>query len=135
MALEYRIGTSTDIYEFELLSDILPNHGKPVDPDWSYRPYANSVKLGNGHDKGMGYPSATWRWNQLPDAAREVLRTLCPGLSSNVYIRTPINETSSGVKTWKTFQAIMHWTPEDEDKQAGRTLGIVVVFTHLVEVV
>lgn len=134
MPTEFRIGTSTSVYDFILLTDLLPNYGKPIDPDWSFKPYASVAKLGNGHDKGMGFPSAVWRWNQLHDKQREILRTLCPGLSSNVYIRTPVNETSSGAKTWKNFQAIMHWTPEDEDKQVGRTLGIVLLFTHLVEV-
>lgn len=131
----FRIGTDL-VTDFPLLKDILPNYKKPVAPDWTFQPFSAAIKLGNGKLKGQGFGIVKWRWNIAHDTWREALRDYCPSpaLSSEVYIFTPVNETASGVKTWKAFQCVMNWTPEDETKGGGKTLGLLIVFTHLVEV-
>jgi hypothetical protein len=91
------------------------------------------VDLGNGLKQGQGFPIAIWRFNQLSNANRQVLKTLCPGLSAEVYIQTKTNELDGSDLEWKVFKCIMNWTPEDEDKQANRTLAVVLTFTHLEE--
>ncbi len=131
----FRIGTSTGT--FPTLISILPNYGKPIYPDWSYLPFSGVDKLGSAKLRGQGFAVVKWRWNIIHDIHRETLRAYCPSpaLSADpVFIYTPVNETSSGAKTWKAFQTVMNWTPEDENKQAGKTLGLIIVFTNLVEV-
>jgi len=133
MASEFSIGLTTSIYDFILLEDLLDQAG---DPDWSFQQYATAIRLGDGTLKGQGFPVAIWRWNFMTNANRDELKDLCPNLSALIYIRTPTNEIDVyGDLVWGTFQCIMNWTPEDEDKQVNKTLGLIVTFTHLVEVV
>lgn len=136
MAQEFKLSTTLGglTGSTGLLTTLLPNRGMPIDPDYSFKPYAGVKLLGNGKRKGQGFPMAIWRWNRLSDVHRQLLRAFCPDLSADVFIRTVINETAAGVKTWANFSCIMQWTPEDEDKQAGNTLGMVIQFTHLVAV-
>lgn len=133
MPEQFMIGSENNIYDLLPLDDIFSPAGGAWDPDWSFQPFAASVELGSGLTQGHGFPVAIWRWNQLSNVNREALRELCPGLSAIVYINTKTNETSSGAETWGTFRAVMNWTPEDEDKQADRTLGVVIRFTMLEE--
>jgi hypothetical protein len=139
MTIQYKLAddSSADPDNWMLLFDLISVAGKPVDPEWTFNPYSDVRKLGSGNLRGRGFASATWHWNILRDSQREILRSFCPApaLTSKGYIRTPINETSSGEKTWKNFFVIINLPVGDEDKQAGKVLGLTIAFTNLVEVI
>lgn len=107
----------------------------PNNPDASYIPQGEVVRTLAGGGYARGYASATWHWNALTNAQRAVLREFCPGVSAEVYIETPSNDLNvCGDQEWIQALAIMHWNAGDEDQQAGNTLGLEILFTHLVEV-
>lgn len=129
---EFKIGTT--LGGLALLDTLFAPGGSVFDPDWSFQDFATSRELADGTVKGQGFPVAIWRWNHLSEDNRAVLRALIPGLSALLYIRTPTNEIDIyGDIVWENFQAVARWTPEDEDKAARETLGLVLTFTHLIE--
>ncbi len=134
MAYDFRLANTSDptISNWQTVDSLLSRLGKPADPQWTYQPYTSYQDLLDGTRRGMGFPMATWHWQFLTDVQREALRALCPGLSAQVYIKTLTNETSSGVRTYGTFSAVMFWPPASEDKQAGNVLGFTLEFHHLV---
>lgn len=108
----------------------------PVNPDAGYIPQGEVVKSLSGLSYARGYASATWHWNVLTNAQRATLRAICPGASAEVYIETPTNEVDFyGDIEFIQALAIMHWPPSDEDQQSDKTMGLDLLFTHLVEVV
>jgi hypothetical protein len=120
---------------WQSLDELIGRANIPTDPDASYTPHAEVIKTLSGKTKARGFPSAAWYWAAVTDEQREILRAICPGASAEVYIETTTNELDLyGNPEFIQCSAIMHWTPEDEDKQAGNTLGLGIVFTHLVEV-
>jgi hypothetical protein len=137
MPENFKIGTTLlGMTEIETLlaasGDLIP--GEVFSPDWSFQPYAEVRELADGKTRGQGFPVVIWRWNQISERNRQVLRSfISSGLSAPIYIRTPTNEISAGARVWKSYLGVMKWTPEDEDKVAERTLGLVLTFTHLVE--
>lgn len=130
--MAFKIGT-TLLGMQELSAIFTPDRGDVFDPDWSFQPFATEIELADGTVKGQGFPIAIWRFNHLSNVNREALKDYCPNLSAVVYIQTKTNETASGVETWEDFQAVMRWTPEDEDKVIDQTLGVLIRFTHLIE--
>jgi hypothetical protein len=120
---------------WESLDQLIGRADIPTDPDASYTPHAEVVKTLSGKTKARGFPSAGWYFSVITDEQRAVLREICPGSSSEVYIETSTNDLDLyGDPEFIQCSAIMHWTPEDEDKQAGKTLGLGIVFTHLVAI-
>lgn len=97
-------------------------------PKHFYRPFSTSVITGEGIKKGMGYPIARWHWGFLSKDDRDTLRTFISDLSSEVFIKTRIEDDSYAV-----FQCIGAWV-EEEEKDAGRRMDFTLEFTHLVEV-
>lgn len=130
----FYIGVSVDeVYDFFPLSVWFAGYGKNTDPDWTFAPFSAHVEKANAGRLGVGFPRATWTWNHRRNDHVDVLRAICPGSSAAVYIRTPTNEVDAyGLKEWETFSAMMLWMPEDEDKQAGYTLGFTLEFRKLV---
>lgn len=128
----FYIGTDSDEFsDFLTLASRLANKGKPIEPQWTFTPFADHRELADGTRLGVGSPQATWHWDHRDDVHLEALRALCPGLSANLFIRTPTNDTSSGARVWETFSCIMLWPPIDEDKQAGHTLDFTIEFRRL----
>lgn len=136
MSSEFKIGTANTIYDF-LPLDTLLNTSEGVDPDWSFQPFSTSVRLANGLLRGNGFPIAVWRWNGISLEHRQILRDLIgTDLSAAMYIRTATNEIDIyDALVYKAYACIMNWPETDEDIQADNTLGLVLTFTHLVEVV
>lgn len=101
--------------------------------EWSFEPYSRYDNLGNGHDKGRGFPVARWTFKGLRLEQRENLRDFCTGVSANVYIRTPTNETAAGVRIWDDFLGILHWVQRSELASDGLNMVEMVelTFTHL----
>jgi hypothetical protein len=132
MASDFMIGTDL-VYSFLPLDEILTE--TQGDPDWSFQPYSQTQRAGNGQLKGHGFPVAKWRWNAIADIDREALKDFVGAdLSAELYIRTATNETADGVITFKTFSCILNWPSEDEDFQADKVLGLILIFSHLIEV-
>jgi hypothetical protein len=133
MASEFKLGTDL-ISDFQSLDQLLSTSAG-IDPDWSFRPFSGSIRLGDGTLQGTGFPIAKWRWNGLSDARRQILKDFADSdLSVSLYIRTATNEVDIyDAIVFKTFSCIMNWTEEDEDFQADKVLGLVITFTHLVE--
>lgn len=128
--MDFRIGTT--LGGMQTLDSILIAEGS-VDPDWSFQPYSQSIRLGSGQVKGQGFSIAKWRWNIMSDDNREVLRDFVGDeLSATVYIRTATNETIDGEIVYADFQAIMNWPDQDEDFQSDKVLSLIIIFTHLV---
>lgn len=130
------LSTGSDPTDWTLLTTLLSSAGKLVDPDWSFNPYAKVRISQSGKQHGRGFAIIVWHWNVVTDVQREALRAFCPSpaLSAPVYIRTPVNETSSGAKTWGNFQPEMYWPFGDEDKQGGKMLGLTIEFHHAIPV-
>lgn len=133
MASDFKLGLTNDAYLLAL-DELLPNVNVPNDPDWSFKPFATAVRLGDGTVQGNGFPVAIWRWNHMSIGHRAILKALCPGLSVNCFIRTATNELDEDELEFKVFSAIMVWPEEDEDIQVRKVLSFVLQFTHLVEV-
>ena len=130
---EFKIATSTtgsNPANWSELDQILDAN----EPDWSYKPWQGVVILGDLTRKGIGYPSATWTWRGISEVDRETLRGFCASLSSEVYISTPTNESSSGVRSWINASAVMNWMDADEEKNVDHTLDFQIEFTKIVEV-
>ena len=93
---EFQIGTTISMTSLETVLSA----NVPIEPDWSYRPFSVVVLLVHGKRPGNGLPVIKWRFNQILQSHREVLReTSCPVpllSKANIYISTPITETSSG---------------------------------------
>jgi hypothetical protein len=133
MASEFQIGTT--LLGMQPLDTLLET-SQGIDPDWSFKPYSTWTRLANKRKRGNGFPIAIWRWNGLSLSHRQTLRDLIsPDLSGPVYIRTATNDIDDVYEeiVYKTFQAEMNWTEEDEDIQAGSDLGVIITFTHLIE--
>jgi hypothetical protein len=130
------LSAGSDPADWTTLDSLLSVAGKLVDPDWSFNPYAKVVVANSGKQRGKGFATAGWHWNYLKDWQREALRAFCPypAMSATVYIRTLVNETTDGVKTWGNFKAEMYWPAGDEDKQSGTVLSLDIEFHHLVPV-
>lgn len=102
--------------------------------EWKYQPYSKSVILGDGTQRGLGYPRARWLFKGLRPEQRENLKDFCSALSAEVYIRTPTNETAAGVRTWDDFSGILQWTTEPEQVGLNYVEMVELIFTHLVAV-
>ena len=104
-------------------------------PDASFNPQAEVVGTQAGTDVGRGFATARWYWAALTLEQRAILKEFCPNVSSQVYIETQTNEIDlDGERIWIQAQAVMKWPQGDEDQQAEKSLGLEIIFTHLVEV-
>jgi hypothetical protein len=120
---------------WDTLQDLLGEADIPIEPDASYRPFAEVVTTQGGGRYGRGFASAVWAFNGITPFQKFQLREICPGMSADVYIETPTNDYDMyGDRIWIQARAVMNWTEGEEDIQADRTLDIEVVFTELVEV-
>ena len=136
MASEFKIGTDNTIYDF-LPIDTLLGTSQGIDPDWSFKPYSVTVRLGDGMLQGNGFPIAKWRWNGMDEDQRQILHDLigAENLSGTVFIRTATNEVDVyGDRIYQAYECIMNWPEEDEDFQTDKVLGLILTFTHLVPV-
>lgn len=126
----FYMGVSLEEADFKKLKDWLPNYRKPVDPDWTYAPFAGYHDNMDLSRTGLGLPIITWKWNIRQNIHIETLRVLIPFLSAPLYIRSPLNQANetTGAQLWRTFLTQALWMPKDEDKAAKKTLGFMLTF-------
>ena len=97
-------------------------------PKGTFKPYADTVNLGNGTARAMGRPVASWLWGFMSLTQRNTLRAYCTGKSARVYICTKVNDSSD---SFVTYDAVMLW-PDEEKKFAGRRTDFEVLFRDLI---
>lgn len=97
-------------------------------PRSTFRSWTMTVPTGDGLERGLGRPQATWRWGFITAAQRDILRTYITSKSARVYIRTRRTENNDD---YEEYSAAALW-PDDEDRLAGRRLNFVLEFRDLV---
>lgn len=99
------------------------------DPQFTFHPYAEVVRVGNGNAVGVGAPYTEWEFPLLTLTERNVLAGY---VSTGSGLVTIVSPNLGG--TFKQFDAVMT-LPENEPAIKGGFLkGYVVKFSHLVEV-
>lgn len=98
-------------------------------PKSTYSPYTSVVGLSDGSTRGIGAPTATWRWGFLNRDMRDQLRSLCTGASAEVYIRTYTKDNAGAPKY---FLARMTWPSIAEETDNTKAIDFVIKFTQLV---
>lgn len=96
-------------------------------PKSSYLPYARIANKGNGGTRGVGSPIATWTFPIISVEEYNTLKTYCPGASSDVYIRTKLDNDS-----YEDFQAKMIWPNEPPDRWYGERRNFTILFRNLI---
>ena len=128
----FYIGESLEDADFLTLNELFDTV-TAIAPDATFNPFAGSHEDLNGQRTGIGLPIASWKWKHRDDLDVEALRALCPFLSATVYVRTLINEVDIyGARIYRTFQAVMLWPEEGEEKEVNTTLGFEINFRHMV---
>lgn len=94
-----------------------------------YFSWAQTSWTSTGLTRGDGFPSCQWTFDFIPQAGVQALRTLCPGVSAPVYIRT----RTDAADAFAVFLANMHWPQDAQTKRAfgGGYKDFVIEFTHL----
>ncbi len=96
-------------------------------PKSNYLPYARVHNKGNGGTRGVGSPVATWTFPILSVEEYNVLKAYCPGSSSDVFIRTKLDDDS-----YADFQAKMIWPNEPQNRWYGERRDFVIIFRNLI---
>lgn len=122
---EFEIGlTQGSLVNLEVLSPT-----PVVPPKCMYTPYTDVIDVGDGSKRGVGAPTATWRWGFIERSQRDMLRTFCPGASAPAYIRT---YTRDALDSAKEFSCDMIWPADSEEVVAGRRVDFTIEFRNLV---
>jgi hypothetical protein len=122
---------------WQTLDQLIGQANISVNPDAGYIPQSDVAKTLSGLSVARGFAAATWQFTALTNAQRQILRSFCPApaMSAEVYIETLTNElTVCDVDEFIQCSAILHWRPGDEEQQAGHTMGLEILFSHLVEI-
>jgi hypothetical protein len=100
--------------------------------EWTHEPYSKYIKLASGAIKGLGFPIVVWQFSNLRIGQREALRDFCADLTSRVYIRTPTNETTNGVRVWADYLCNLNWVQRAEILADGTDIAekVELTFTH-----
>ena len=118
---EYAIGTSNPPTNLESLT-------VPVNPPRG-RFFEAGVWLdkADGNQRGQGFPTARWEFDELSQAMVTQLRSFCSGQSASVYIKTRKNDG-----TFAIYSAIMLWPSDQMDHRAGANANATGLYTDLV---
>ena len=107
-------------------------------PIWN--PSVSRAKLGDNSGRLLGAPTLKWQWGFVSQAARDALRTYCPGGTAQVIIITPTTETVASIPPVPNapfrFACELWWPAPDtpEDPNAGRRLQFVILFKQLMSI-
>lgn len=96
-----------------------------------FQPYSAQITLGDGTVRGVGFPKATWYFNALSLAQRDILRTFCSGASAEIYVETKTVDSSD---TYDIYYAVMQWPLIEERGLAGIRRDLTIEFTRMVAV-
>lgn len=108
-------------------------------PKGIFVPYSAPLDLGDGGQRGGGWPTAEWRWGFLPRAMRDALRgaffssagtPAVPVVTVLLCMRTSVNNFAD---QFQVFRAQALW-PQTEDRQATRRMGFTLRFRAMVRI-
>lgn len=90
--------------------------------------YTKPMPLGDTNVRALGWLTTGWHWDFMTQAQYTQIKTFCPGLSAQVYIKTKDN---SGA--YKIYTATMLWPTQEPERDRGRVMDITITFIALVE--
>lgn len=125
---DYALGTSFPPTNIETLLT-LPGFPNGLVPRGRFYEASILSDRLDGHRSGHGWPYAIWVFDVLTQDMVNILRTICPGYSANVYLRTR-NNTGA----FADYSGIMLWPTQDQmDRREfnGRYLGLEFQFRRL----
>ena len=130
----------SDPANWDALTTLLAGTDISASPDWTHTKYSTYSERGDGGRSGHGTPVVAWRWKGLRQSQRETLRGIITNLSTEVYIQTPTNETTSSgtVRVWANYRCKALWMPADENVSninVDVLLDVDLEFRHCVTVV
>lgn len=118
---DFKIGTSEGgMTNIESLGTPLPL------PEFDYVPFARTVNLGTGGTRGVGSARATWNFQMLTLAEYTQLRSFCSGASTQIYIRTRIDND-----TYANFRAEMVLPDNGMGRWYGNRKNYLVTFRNM----
>ena len=119
----YEIGTTSSTTNVESL-------GTPIHPPRStWNESSQSIELSDASVRGAGWKHVTWTWDFLTFAQRAQLRTICPGKSVTIYIRT--KTLTGSYPTYEHLTGKMVWPDGPEEFNDGLILGFTLDFRAL----
>lgn len=95
-----------------------------------YRPGSAEAENMDGLVEDIGSPQCELRWEYIPRAERDSLRSYCPGKSARVYWQVP---TTDNADEYKKFSCVMVWPEEDRELITFRR-DFVILLKNMVEV-
>lgn len=99
------------------------------DPQFTFHPYAEVVRVGNGNAVGVGAPYTEWEFPLLTLAQRT---TLGGYVSTGSALVTIVSPDLDG--TFTQYDGVMTLPENEPAIKGGYLKGYVVKFSHLVEV-
>jgi hypothetical protein len=119
---DYELSTTTTLTNLEAFAT-------PINPPRSrFYEAGTFVDRLDGNVAGSGFPKVIWQFDVLTQAMVTALRTICPGYSASVYIKTRKPDGTFG-----TYTAVMVWPQAQMDARnfRGRYLGLEIQFRRL----
>ena len=96
-------------------------------PESDFTDFSDSVKLGSGLTRGLGYPLVTWHYGFLYLAQWDALIfDFCPTASASIFIATPNNS-----QTFLRYTAVMVPPPKYIIRNA-KYIDVTVSFNNLI---
>lgn len=121
MSYEYKIGTTLGgMVTLESL-------GVPA-PEQTFVKYSQSVQLGDGTSKGVGWPSCEWRFGFLTETQRDALKAYCPNASAEVFIRTFDEDLD-----YQNYECVLIWPSNGEERTVGASIDVTLQFQRMVQ--
>jgi len=96
------------------------------DPESNFTEYSETVVLGSGLVRGLGFPSATWHYGFTSHAQWVLLKAFITGISTSVCIATMKNDG-----TFLRYNCVMELPPTYILRNT-RDLDFTINFTFLV---
>lgn len=126
---DYQIGVSSGSM-VKLENIAVSGSSVPVSyPKSTFTPYSEEQQLVSGLVRGVGFPRAQWIWGVITREERDALRQYCPEKSATVYIKTKTMDTAD---SYHTYQAVMVWPTQEEERDTQRRLQLKITFRTMV---
>lgn len=103
----------------------LTSRGIP-EPEANFTDYAETVVLGSGLVRGMGFPLASWHYGYLTNPQWDLLKAFVTGASTSVCIATMKNDGS-----FLRYNCVMEM-PLTYVIRSTRVVDVTINFTNLV---
>lgn len=105
--------------------------GNYAPPHYTFTLYTQPLPLGDGTVRGGGWTKIVWHWDILTPTQRDWLRTFCPLMSSEVFIKTIQYDAA---ESYYTYSAVMVWPIDKEVHDAHRRTNFDIEFHRMVRI-